>query len=264
MKSLFYSAFVLILVQGIFSGCRNEDIKRSSIDRRSVVERHRIITTELNSKSPAQAGNGEFAFGVDITGLQTFIPFNTISQWSWHSFPLPEGQKAEDFKGIGLDTHGKPVRYEIGNEEQPELSSWLAGNPHRFNLGRVGFLLLKSDGSMAKIEDLKNTRQEVDLWTGIITSYFTLDDEQVAVITACHSSTDAIGVSVKSDLIKRGQIKIFLDFPYPDSNQFADYVGDYYQPGSHTTSVEKINNNSLAIKRQMDDTKYSVLLEVVI
>ena len=74
-------------------------LNEGSIDRKSVVERHRIITTELNSKSPAQAGNGEFAFGVDITGLQTFIPFNTISQWSWHSFPLPAGQKAEDFKG---------------------------------------------------------------------------------------------------------------------------------------------------------------------
>ena len=42
-------------------------------------------------KSPAQVGNGKFAFGMDITGLQTFVPFNTLSDWSWHSSPSPKG-----------------------------------------------------------------------------------------------------------------------------------------------------------------------------
>lgn len=46
------------------------------IDRKAVVERYTIHTDSLNSESPAQAGNGKFAFGVDITGLQTFILFN--------------------------------------------------------------------------------------------------------------------------------------------------------------------------------------------
>ena len=67
--------------------------KQTPIDRQAVVSRHTITTTKTNAKSPAQVGNGEFAFGVDITGLQTFVPFNTMAQWSWHSFPLPEGMK---------------------------------------------------------------------------------------------------------------------------------------------------------------------------
>ena len=92
----------------------------------------------------------------------------------------------------------------------------LAGNPHRFNLGRLGFLLLKTDGSKAVMDDLKNTRQEVDMWNGIIYSYFTLEEHPVTVKTACHPTSDAIGVSVKSDLVKKEQIKVFLDFPYPD------------------------------------------------
>ena len=71
---------------------------QAKIDRKAVVDRHRIVTTKTNPRSPAQVGNGEFAFSVDITGLQTFVPFNTMSQWSWHSFPLPEGCKVEDFK----------------------------------------------------------------------------------------------------------------------------------------------------------------------
>ena len=73
-----------------------------------------------------------------------------------------------------MDTHGRQVRYDIPNNEQPELSSWLSGNPHRFNLGRVGFLLFKSDGKRATMEDLKDIRQEVDLWNGVIFSYFSI------------------------------------------------------------------------------------------
>ena len=49
------------------------------IDRETVVKRHKVFTTATLPKSPAQVGNGKFAFGMDITGLQTFLPFNTLS-----------------------------------------------------------------------------------------------------------------------------------------------------------------------------------------
>ena len=235
-------------------------MEKTSIDRKAVVERHKIITSSTNPKSPAQVGNGEFAFGVDITGLQTFVSFNTMSHWSWHSFPLPKGQIVENFKGLTLDTYGRKVKYNIPNKEQTELSSWLAGNPHRFNLGRIGLLLLKDDGTKATAKDLKNARQEVDMWNGIIYSYFVLDGTQVTVKTACHPSVDAIGVSVKSDLIKKGQIKIFLDFPYPDLKQMADYVGDFNHPDAHSSIIETQSDNSAIIARKMDDTKYYVAL----
>ena len=179
---------------------------QAKIDRKAVVDRHRIVTTKTNPRSPAQVGNGEFAFSVDITGLQTFVPFNTMSQWSWHSFPLPEGCKVEDFKRLTMDTHGRDVPYELPNPEQPELSAWLAGNPHRFNLGRIGFKLTKPDGTPVTETDLSDTRQEVDLWTGIIYSQFKLDGIPVSVKTACHPTSDAVAVSVESPLIRKGQL----------------------------------------------------------
>ena len=229
---------------------------QSKIDRKAVVDRHRIITSATNPKSPAQVGNGEFAFGVDITGLQTFVPFNTLSQWSWHSFPLPEGKQIKDFKGVTLNTHGRSVRYNIPNSEQPELSGWLSENPHRFNLGRIGLVLLKSDGTRATEADLKNTRQETDLWSGIIYSYFTLEGKNVSVKTACHPSLDMIGVSLRSDLIKNGQIKIVFDFPYADSNQFADYIGSYNQTGRHSSILTTLGERSAIITRKLDDSLF--------
>lgn len=39
-----------------------------------------------------QVGNGEFAFGFDISGMQTFSDnANTMSNWGWYRFPLPRG-----------------------------------------------------------------------------------------------------------------------------------------------------------------------------
>jgi len=233
---------------------------KQKIDRRSVVERHKIITTVTNPKSPGQVGNGEFAFGVDITGLQTFVPFNTMSHWSWHSFQLPGGQLPDNFLGSEIATHGRIVKYNLPNQKQPELSSWLAGNPHCFNLGRIGFLLFKSDGTKATIDDLSKTRQEVDMWNGIIYSYFVLEGSQVTVKTACHPSIDAIGISVKSDLIRKGRIKIFLDFPYADSKQFTGYPGDYSQPDRHSSVIESKSNKSAIIGRHMDNAKYYLSL----
>ena len=260
MKLLLQILFLLILTLNSGAQSNRKILNQHKIDRKAVIDRHRIITTSTNPQSPAQTGNGEFAFGVDITGLQTFVPFNTLSQWSWHSFPLPEGQRIEDFKGINLDTHGREVNYTIQNKEQPELSSWLSQNPHRFNLGRIGFLLLKTDGSRATNGDLKNTRQETDLWNGIIYSSFTLEGIEAHVKTACHPSSDAIGVWVKSDLLTMGRMKIFVDFPYADSPQFADYIGDYHKAELHTSVIETKTSSSAVIGRQMDNSRYFVSL----
>ena len=258
MRHFIYSVLIIILSLNAAAQKNVSNNNQIKIDRKAVVERHKIITTSTNPKSPAQVGNGEFAFGVDITGLQSFVPFNTLSHWSWHSFPVPDGLRPEDFKGDTLDTHGRGIRYEIPNKEQPELSSWLEGNPHRFNLGRIGFLLLKSDGTRANIKDLNDTRQEVDMWNGIIYSSFTFEGHSVKVKTSCHPSSDIIGVSVESDLINMGQLMVFLDFPYADSKKFTDYIGNYYQNSAHSTKVYLKSDNSAQINRKMDDTEYYV------
>jgi hypothetical protein len=224
------------------------------IGRKAIVQRNRVITTATNPKSPAQVGNGEFAIGVDITGLQTFESFNTMSHWSWHSLPLPNGLNIADFAGKKLDTHGRMVQYDIQNPEQPELSAWLAENPHRFNLGRIGFQLLKVDGTQAKAEDLTGTHQEIDLWEGIIYSTFYLEGKKVSVKTACHPSSDVIGVSVKSELVRKGQIKVFFYFPYPIPRGGENLS----RRDAHTSVITAKSKNSIVIARTMDDAKYNV------
>ena len=231
------------------------------IDREAVVKRHRVCTTGTLLKSPAQVGNGKFAFGMDITGLQTFVPFNTLSDWSWHSFPLPEGMKAEDYRPVAVETHGKKIAYELRNPDQPELSEWLTKNPHRYNLGRIGFRLLREDGTEAREIDLGNARQEIDLWTGVVYSRFELNRKEVKVRTVCHPDKDMIGVSIESELLNDGNMSIYLDFPYPDGRYFKHYIGRYDTISGHTSTFEKLAPNSVRITRTMDDTHYYATLD---
>ena len=231
------------------------------IDREAVVKRHRVCTTGTILKSPAQVGNGKFAFGMDITGLQTFVPFNTLSDWSWHSFPLPEGMRAEDYRPVVVETHGKKIAYELRNPDQPELSEWLTKNPHRYNLGRIGFRLLREDGTEAREIDLGNARQEIDLWTGVVYSRFELNRKEVKVRTVCHPDKDMIGVSIESELLNDGNMSIYLDFPYPDGRYFKHYIGRYDTISGHTSTFEKLAPNSVRIARTMDDTHYYATLD---
>lgn len=231
------------------------------IDREAVVKRHRVCTTGTLLKSPTQVGNGKFAFGMDITGLQTFVPFNTLSDWSWHSFPLPEGMRAEDYRPVAVETHGKKIAYELRNPDQPELSEWLTKNPHRYNLGRIGFRLLREDGTEAREIDLGNARQEIDLWTGVVYSRFELNRKEVKVRTVCHPDKDMIGVSIESELLNDGNMSIYLDFPYPDGRYFKHYIGRYDTISGHTSTFEKLAPNSVRITRTMDDTHYYATLD---
>jgi hypothetical protein len=45
-----------------------------------------------NETTPLQVGNGNFAFNVDTTGMQTYLPFNIMSRWAWHNDTEPAGE----------------------------------------------------------------------------------------------------------------------------------------------------------------------------
>lgn len=54
--------------------------------------------------------------------------------------------------------------------KRPVLSQWLASNPHRFNLGRIGLVLRKNNGAIAEPDELRSISQTLDLWTGMVTA----------------------------------------------------------------------------------------------
>ncbi len=249
-----YSLIVLLLVTSVSLA------NAEGIDRKAVVSRHNPVTYVSSAKSPVQVGNGRFAFGADITGLQTFRSFNTLSDWGWHSNPLPDGLSVEDYKPVVLETWGTRIPYILNNPECPEISDWLRWNPHRINLGRIGFVLTKADGERAEEKDLSDTRQETDLWTGIVNSHFALEGVPVSVRTACHPTMDLISIHVESPLIQSGRIGLFVDLPYSDGKSMLTSVGDFTCPEKHKSSLSSQVPGSGVITHVMDDTEYEIEL----
>jgi hypothetical protein len=78
-------------------------VAHSRINRQQVIEQFNPIRYASSNSTPMQVGNGDFAFGADITGLQTFLPYGIMSSWSWHNFSLPTAQNQtspDDFTGL--------------------------------------------------------------------------------------------------------------------------------------------------------------------
>src|SRR5664280_874411 len=75
------------------------------IDRQALVTRHNVVLHQFDADNPLTVGNGEFAFTVDATGLQTFpeafehtIPLGTLSDWGWHTVPNTNGWSIDHFQ----------------------------------------------------------------------------------------------------------------------------------------------------------------------
>jgi hypothetical protein len=243
---------IIIILFVIHSACF-----AGKIDRKAVVQRHNITINQNDPKKPMQVGNGEFAYNVDITGMQSFFAHNTRAHWAWHSMPLPKGLNVDDFKGQTYAVNGRPVEFDIENPGQPELSKWLAANPQPVNLGRIGLYLTHADGSMADISEIKNATQTLDLWTGIITSSFVFDSYKIMVKTACHQKADKLGFEINSPLISKGRLKIAVEFPYADDREGTDFIGDYSSFEKHSTVIKQTGQD-LLVERKMDDFNYFV------
>jgi protein-glucosylgalactosylhydroxylysine glucosidase len=231
-----------------------------AIDRHALVTRHNVEVTRFDPESPLTVGNGEFAFTVDVTGLQTFpeayeqtIPLGTLSQWGWHTAPNPSAWSIDRFGFTTFDSHGRAVGYaDIPGERTPEIE-WLRANPHRLHLGRIGFRLTRADGSAATPADLTDIRQTLDLWNGVITSRFRFDGQPVEVMTVCHPALDAVGVRVASRLVDTGRIAIELRFPYGTGQATA---ADWSKPGAHSTVLSRPGPAEARFARRLDGDTY--------
>lgn len=240
----------------------------SSIHRRAVLERHSPRYDRVQAQWPLQVGNGEFAFAVDATGLQTYPEahphhyldiatgtlLGTMTQWAWHSLPPARPYELSESFQTYPTPRGPRTYVDLHKQSKPgeqvrgtEAEEWLRNNPHRLHLGRIGFV---TDTPVDQLSDLD---QHLDLWSGTITSRFTAPGAQPAtVLTTAHPGRDAVAVTSDADW------PIAVSFPYgSESWALAD---DWTRPEAHRTTVVDLGDGSWRIDRVLDQTRFTVLV----
>ncbi len=269
-KSLIISVLLSVSFLSCFTGCQRISeavniVGDNQIDRFALVTRHNPIVYNPDPLAPLSVGNGEFEFTADITGLQSFpefyhkgIPLCTQSQWGWHTFPNPKNYRIEDTLKY-YDSYGRKVGYPYRFEEgrAGEAAKWLRENPHRLHLGQIGLQLKKANGSAVELENLNNTEQSLDLWSGLMISSFEVETEPVMVQTCCHPELDMIAVRIESPLIEANQVSVVFQFPYGSPDKLA---ADWDKPELHKTILIDEGENRADFRRDLDMDRYYVTL----
>ncbi|MCW9705299.1 hypothetical protein [Fodinibius salsisoli] len=250
-------------------GINNGLQAQNFIDRHALVTRHNVEIMEFDSLNSLSVGNGEFAFTVGATGLQTFpefyergIPLGTQSQWGWHSFPNTGNYIMEDVAKYYTTDDGREVPYAVQPDEGrgAEAAHWLRTNPHRLHLGLVGLTLLKENGEEADIQDIQNIDQTLNLWTGKIESQYTVDGEPVRVELFAHQEQDQISVRIESPLVAKNRLKVKFQFPYgSDCHVCPGY--DWTKPDRHETELITGSDYEARLQRTLDETNYRLDLQ---
>jgi hypothetical protein len=254
MKKTFNACIVLFLLVCITA-------QPKPIDRKALVNRNNPHINAFDSLASLSVGNGEFAFTVDATGLQTFpqrytlgVPLGTQSQWGWHSFANPNNYlHSETLKNYNFRGTVEPYSTQFNEPGRPkEASEWFRVNPHRLHLGIIGFEL----SDPADFNQITGIQQELKLWNGKIVSKFNLSGKPVLVETSCHPTKDLVSAHIISVL----HTGIKFHFPYP-SGAHTDDGCNWDSNDKHSTTIINQTENSALLERKIDETTYYVSIQ---
>ncbi len=233
--------------------------KETPIDREALVTRNNPQVSAIDSLASLSVGNGEFAYTVDATGLQTFpdsyklgVPLGTQSQWGWHSFDNPCNFKPEETLKDYDFGRGHIERYATQFNEPgraKDAANWYRVNPHRLHLGIIGFDF-GPDAAPGQVSDI---RQTLDMWKGEIESVFKYKDNGYAVKTVCHPDLDMMAAEVTST----AHTPVCFRFPYPTGGH-CDDACDWKSDDKHQTEIVAQDEHSALVKRTLGSTTYYV------
>lgn len=233
-----------------------------AINRQELVTRHNPHLNAIEYKSPFTVGNGEFAFTADITGLQTLYeeykekssPLCTMSQTGWHSTPVSKDRNSYSLNDVNMteyDYAGRTVTYAVEKQQgNEEVYFWLRQNPHRLNLGRLGFLY---NQERILPEHITEISQTLHLYEGILDSSFKLHGVACRVKTCVQHDTQTLAVQVESELLSHGLLTVMLAFPYGSPDISAS---DWNSPDRHESKVDDSSKDTIILKHSLDQTTY--------
>ncbi len=236
------------------------------IDREALVRRHNPVIRKVDVDAPLSVGNGNFGFGADVTGLQTFadeyhrhgVPTETLCRWAWYSEPNSEGFTLDDAGEDYTRADGRVVRYPT--DQDGEAGQWLRRNPRNHPLAQLRFV--GRDGAELEPDDIGKPEQTLDLWRGVIDSRFSIDGSPVKVTTSCHPGQDLLAFRIESDLLESGDLAVRVAFPrgHDEAVKLTPAL-DWSKPDSHRTDAKATGDSRVDLTRRRDALEYHVAVD---
>lgn len=171
--------------------------------KKSDIIKYNLKFNHIDSKNPVIIGNGDFAITLDQTGTQSLyeiykdIPLSTMSNKNWFY------KDKKDIKPSYVD--GKAyMLFNLDNDPNYQINRQY---PFKYSFMQI---LLYDNDKLIDINNIKDVKQELDLYKGIVTSSFNYKEKINKTISFIYQDHDEFNFKLQSD-----NLNLALKFNYP-------------------------------------------------
>jgi len=171
--------------------------------KKSDIIKYNLKFNHIDSKNPVTIGNGDFAITLDQTGTQSLyeiykdIPLSTMSNKNWFY------KDKKDIKPSYVD--GKAyMLFNLDNDPNYQINRQY---PFKYSFMQI---LLYDNDKLIDINNIKDVKQELDLYKGIVTSSFNYKEKINKTISFIYQEHDEFNFKLQSD-----NLNLTLKFNYP-------------------------------------------------
>ena len=171
--------------------------------KKSDIIKYNLKFNHIDSKNPVTIGNGDFAITLDQTGTQSLyeiykdIPLSTMSNKNWFY------KDKKDIKPSYVD--GKAyMLFNLDNDPNYQTNRQY---PFKYSFMQI---LLYDNDKLIDINNIKDVKQELDLYKGIVTSSFNYKEKNNKTTSFIYQDHDEFNFKLQSD-----NLNLALKFNYP-------------------------------------------------
>lgn len=171
--------------------------------KKSDIIKYNLKFNHIDSKNPVTIGNGDFAITLDQTGTQSLyeiykdIPLSTMSNKNWFY------KDKKDIKPSYVD--GKAyMLFNLDNDPNYQTNRQY---PFKYSFMQI---LLYDNDKLIDINNIKDVKQELDLYKGIVTSSFNYKEKINKTTSFIYQDHDEFNFKLQSY-----NLNLALKFNYP-------------------------------------------------
>lgn len=171
--------------------------------KKNDIIKYNLKFNHIDSKNPVTIGNGDFAITLDQTGTQSLyeiykdIPLSTMSNKNWFY------KDKKDIKPSYVD--GKAyMLFNLDNDPNYQINRQY---PFKYSFMQI---LLYDNDKLIDINNIKDVKQELDLYKGIVTSSFNYKEKINKTTSFIYQDHDEFNFKLQSD-----NLNLALKFNYP-------------------------------------------------